>query len=73
MMLALAFVPPADVQRVYAELHDVAPEELLPIRNYFSETYIYERAARGRRREVPPRYAIGMKDRAAVGKPIWLL
>lgn len=40
MTAALAFVPIEDVVRVYKLLHDHVVDDLLPIMEYFSETYI---------------------------------
>ena len=57
-MLALAFVPIEDVQTVFLELQGEAPAALLPIFTYFSQTYVNGRPGRGRRRAVPPRYAV---------------
>lgn len=58
MLLALAFIPVVDVQRVFAEFQAVAPEALLVIFTYFGETYVNGRPGRGRRRAVPPRYPV---------------
>lgn len=51
---ALAFVPPPDVARAFEELTENPnfPDEILPIANYFEDTYI-GRPQRGNRRRVP--------------------
>lgn len=38
-------------------LEDEVEEDFLPIMQYFGETYVIGRPARGRRRAVVPRYA----------------
>ncbi|XP_043473262.1 uncharacterized protein LOC122505604 [Leptopilina heterotoma] len=58
MMLGLAFVPPDRVKTVFQLLAEKAPEELLPVLDYFNENYITGRPARGRRRAIPPRYQV---------------
>jgi len=39
MILALAFVPEADVKNAFEELRDNVPENL-PVMNYFEENYV---------------------------------
>ncbi|XP_051171104.1 uncharacterized protein LOC127287979 [Leptopilina boulardi] len=58
MILALAFIPPTDVENAFRLLSDEVPEDLLPIIDYFEEYYIVGRRARGRRTAVPPRYPV---------------
>lgn len=58
MILAVAFVPIADVSDVFDQLHDELPPELDVIADYFDDTYIKGKPARGRRQAVPPRYPI---------------
>jgi len=40
MILALAFVPPQDVEKTFDDLRDEVPDDLLPIMDYFEETYV---------------------------------
>ena len=40
MLLALAFVPPDDVQDAFRELQPTLRDELKPVVKYFKETYI---------------------------------
>lgn len=56
MLLALAFVPVADVVDVFTILHDEAPDELLEVIDYFSLYYVNGKPRRGRRAAVKPRY-----------------
>ncbi|KAE9523275.1 hypothetical protein AGLY_016223 [Aphis glycines] len=56
MMLALAFVPLAEVPRIFSLLKNDAPEDLLPILEYFEKNYVVGVIARGRRRGILPRY-----------------
>ena len=56
MMLALAFVPQDEVANAFELLAAEAPEDLQPVLDYFENTYVSGRPARGRRRAVPPRY-----------------
>jgi len=56
MMLALAFVPLAEVPRIFTLLENDAPEDLLPIFEYFEKHYVLDIIARGRRRGILPRY-----------------
>jgi len=58
MMLALAFVPLAEVPRIFSLLENDAPEDLLPIFEYFEKNYVLVVIARGRRRGILPRYPI---------------
>lgn len=58
MLLALAFVPPPDVNQCFNDLRNEVQDELLGLMDYFDEYYIRGRAARGRRRAIPPRYAV---------------
>lgn len=55
-LLALAFVPIADVAAVFNLLDTNAPEELEDIVDYFGKTYVIGVPARGRRRARQPRY-----------------
>lgn len=58
MMTALAFVPVEHVQEVFRLFKCKVPENVLPIVDYFEETYVLGRPGRGRRRAVPPRYPV---------------
>lgn len=55
-ILSLAFVPPADVEEVFAELREVVPDTLLNILDYFDDNYVRGRRLRGHRRAQRPRY-----------------
>lgn len=68
MLLALAFVPLADVVRIFSLLEDDAPEDLLPIFEYFEKNYVLGVPARGRRKGILPRYppAIWNQHQAAL-------
>ncbi|KAK3913903.1 FLYWCH-type zinc finger-containing protein 1 [Frankliniella fusca] len=71
-LLSLAFVPPADVEEVLAELREVIPDTLLNIVDYFDDTYVRGRRLRGQRRAARPRYApeLWNQHRAALrGEP----
>ncbi|KAK3929190.1 FLYWCH-type zinc finger-containing protein 1 [Frankliniella fusca] len=71
-LLSLAFVPPADVEGVLAELREVIPDTLLNIVDYFDDTYVRGRRLRGQRRAARPRYApeLWNQHRAALrGEP----
>ena len=56
MLLALAFVPVNDVSATFELLRDDAPDALLPVLDYFENTYVNGSPRRGRRAAVPPRY-----------------
>ena len=56
MMLAMAYIPLTDVQRVFTDLYDDAPAEVLPVYDYFKTNYIAGTPRRGRRAAVPPRF-----------------
>jgi hypothetical protein len=58
MLLALAFVPQADVQASFTELRRDCPEDLLPVFDDFNEYYVSGRPRRGRRAPVAPRYPV---------------
>ena len=60
MLMALAYVPIQDVQRVFRLLKndDEIPETLSPVVKYIEETYVLGVPRRGNRRAVPPRYPI---------------
>ena len=51
MMLALPFVPLADV---FDEVHNAIEETVLPLWEYVEATYVRGRRSRGRRRASPP-------------------
>ena len=55
-MLSLAYVPVRDVRATYRFLRDECPDELLPIMDYFGETYVEGRALRGGRGTATARY-----------------
>ena len=57
MILALAFVPVADVRSTFLKLRQECSPNLLPLMDYFDKTYVRGRPARGRRHGVPPRYS----------------
>lgn len=57
MILALAFVPVADVPSVFRKLSESAIPDLLPVMKYFEETYIGIKA-QGRRAAKPPTYPV---------------
>lgn len=57
MIAALAFVPVEEVPRIFRLLQNLVEEELLPVMQYFGETYVIGRPARGRRKAVAPRYS----------------
>lgn len=56
MIAALAFVPVDEVPRVFSLLQDEVEKELLPLLQYYEETYVIGRPARGSRRAVAPCY-----------------
>ena len=56
MLLSLAYVPAEDVPRVLQILQEEAPENMLPVLDYFEEYYVVGCPRRGRRRTIPPRY-----------------
>lgn len=56
MMLSLAYVPSADVPRVFQELRNDSPDELKDLLEYFDTYYVRGIPARGRRRAVQPRF-----------------
>ena len=56
MIPALAFVPTNEVSRVFCLLQEEVNHALQPVIQYFGETYVIGRRARGRRRAVAPRY-----------------
>ncbi|CAD7001080.1 unnamed protein product [Ceratitis capitata] len=56
----LAFVPPDNVKTSFEKLLLAAPGELRPVLDYFGETYVIGKPARGRRRGILPRYPIDM-------------
>lgn len=56
MMLALAFVPLAEVPRIFSLLKKDESEDLLSIFEYFEKNYVFGVIARGRRRGILPRY-----------------
>jgi len=58
MLLALVFVPEEDVLDCFDKVRGVIPEDFLQVMDYFEETYVVGRRARGRRRAVPARYLI---------------
>ena len=55
-MLALAYVPEAEVGRLFQLLSDDAPDCMTPLFKYFDRYYVTGVPARGRRRAVQPRY-----------------
>lgn len=60
MMLALAFVPVERVHEYFRLLSNEIPEDLLPVYEYFQQTYVCGKTATGRAgrpRHVPPRYS----------------
>lgn len=57
MIAALAFVPTDEVPRIFRLLYNDIDDELLPVMQYFEETYVIGKPARGRRKAVAPRYA----------------
>ncbi len=58
MLLALAFVPEADVPTAFADLRRECPAELHGVYDNFKEFYISGRPARGRRQAIGPRYPV---------------
>lgn len=57
MMVALAFVALDKVEENFLKLKDEMPADFLPVYEYFGSNYVRGKAARGRSRRVPPRYA----------------
>ncbi|KAL3886733.1 hypothetical protein ACJMK2_026711 [Sinanodonta woodiana] len=57
MMLALSFVPVNDVVASIDDLMDASPEEIVPLADYFEDTYI---GRRRRNRRANPRFAVEM-------------
>ena len=55
MLLALAFIPVADVPRVYRKLFNSLDDRMKPVLEYFKTTYVGV-TARGRRAAVHARY-----------------
>ena len=60
MLLALAFVPQADVISAFNELRRECPAELHGVYDEFKEFFIIGRPARGRRPATRPRYSISL-------------
>lgn len=60
MIMAMAFVPVYDVIRVFRLLLLEIPDDLVPVATYFDQTYVRGIPVRGRRRHVPPRYALNI-------------
>lgn len=56
MLLALAFVPEADVRASFRALRRECPPDLRGLYDRFNEYFIAGKPARGRREAVPPRY-----------------
>ena len=54
--MAIPFIPLDDLEKVFDQLYDVVPEESVKLWEYFDEIYLRGRAARGRRKHVPPRF-----------------
>lgn len=57
MIIALAFVPVESVEQCFLQIQNEIPADLLPVSQYFDETYVRGIPARGRRRRLPPRYS----------------
>uniref|UniRef100_A0A915CY66 Uncharacterized protein n=1 Tax=Ditylenchus dipsaci TaxID=166011 RepID=A0A915CY66_9BILA len=49
MITSMAFVPPQDLLRVFAELWELMPLELEPVMLYFEKNYIGTETRRGNR------------------------
>ncbi len=60
MLLALAFVPEADVLTSFAELHRECPAELYGVYAEFKEFFITGKPARGRCPTTRSRYPISL-------------
>uniref|UniRef100_A0ABD2XEN4 Uncharacterized protein n=1 Tax=Trichogramma kaykai TaxID=54128 RepID=A0ABD2XEN4_9HYME len=58
MLLALAFVPPEDVEHSFHLLRDEVPDTLNPMMDYFSLYYVVGITTTGKRKRVQPRYPI---------------
>jgi len=52
MLCGLAFVPPAEVPRLFDLVRDEVPDDLLPVADYFETAYVRGVRARGRRRNL---------------------
>ncbi|XP_053946208.1 uncharacterized protein LOC128855375 [Anastrepha ludens] len=57
MICALAFVPHQNIAREFETLKNEIPKEMRPISKYFDATYVRGKPAKGRRKQVHPRYA----------------
>ena len=57
-LAALAFVPICDVTEAFAALKQTTPAAMREYLDYFDATYVNSAPARGRRRPLPPRYAV---------------
>lgn len=57
MLLALPFVPLADLITVFDSISEEVPDDVVDLVNYIDATYVRGRAARGRRRATAPRFA----------------
>ena len=70
MILGLAYVPVRDVRPTFRLLRDECPDELLPIMDYFGETYVEGRALRGGRGTSAARYipTLWNQNEAALNK-----
>lgn len=64
MLLALPFVPPADIVDVFVQLRqeiiEMGAEVVLPLWDYIDKTYVRGVPARGRRRAVPPLFVVDL-------------
>lgn len=56
MILALDFLPCDEVANTYNILKNFLCQNLLPVLEFFAETYIIGRPGRGRRKHIPPWY-----------------
>ena len=69
VLAALSYIPVIDLPRVFNLLKANAPNQLVPVMNYFQEYYVLWHPARGQRRAVPPQFppTIWNQHKAAIG------
>lgn len=69
MLLALAFLPTNEVSRAFETLQEEAPDQIVPIFDFFEDTYIGRPQRRQRRQPMFPRPLWNMHERTVQGLP----